>query len=300
MSSPLSATMSLDELTQVVPQPFELPSDHVSPPPKKHPTFLTKLIKVLTQIQKYSSYTFLGFFGLHIASTVVVPGLGINAEKCQDIFEMCRNVYLGPLVEYLAIYAAGGIHLASGICIRVLRLFSSRTRAQPKDFLIKDEYREDIGLGGLGTLLGLGYKRSWISSTFPSFTPLTFSGYVMAVCLGFHWFKMRLAPMLVDGDSSLVTLKYVTHYLHQSPFGKWGAFCNYAMLVLLLWVSFYHIVSGLFKWRRQVRARAKKIAYGVIGTFTSLSVIAILRMNLWPLDTGFMGKQFAKYLFVEA
>lgn len=294
----MNSPMPLDELQQVVPEPFELGADDLVPAPKKKTTFLTNLIKALVKVQKYSSYTFLGFFGLHIASTVVVPGLGIHADRCQDFFEMCRNIYLGPVVEYLAIYAVGGIHLASGICLRILRLFRSKERPHPREIVIKDEYREDIGLGGLGTLLGLGYKRSWISSTFPSFTPLTFSGYVMAACLGFHWFKMKLAPVLVDGDSSLITLNYVTHYLHQSPLGKWGGYFNWAMLMLLLWVSFYHIVSGLFKWRRQVRARAKKIAYVVIGTFTSLSIIAVSRMSLWKLDSGFMGKQFAKYLYV--
>lgn len=295
--------MSLDDLKQVVPEPFELilPSDDGPRPRKKRTLKLFhKAVKMLTQVQKYSAYGFLGFFGLHIASTVVVPGLGIHAEKCQDFFEMARNVYLGPIFEYLVIYGAGGIHLASGIGLRMLRMFSPKyTRAQPKDIVITDDTRDDIGLGGIGTLLGLGYKRSWISSNFPAFTPLTFSGYVMAATLGFHWFKMRLAPMLVDGDSSLITLQYVTHYLHQSFWGRWGAAFNYFMLGLLLWVSFYHIVSGLFKYRRQVSARAKKIAYGVIGTFTALSVVAITRMSLWKLDTGFMGKQFAKYLYFD-
>lgn len=211
---------------------------------------------------------------------------------------MCRNVYLGPVFEVLAIYLTGGIHMLSGLSLRILRgIYSRPARKQPKDIIIKDNHRDDIGLGGLGTLLGLGYKRSWISANFPSFTPLTFSGYVMAATLGFHWFKMRYLPSLVDGDLSLVTLKYVTHYLHQSSWGKYGATLNLLMLGLLSWVSFYHIVSGLFKYRRQVSARAKKIAYGVIGTFTLLSAISIFRMKLWALDTGFMGKKYAQYLF---
>lgn len=298
MTSPISPSMSVDDLKQVIPEPLELPSDSDAASTNKKSSLLTSIIRALTNIQKYSSYTFLGFFGLHIASTVVVPGLGIHADKCQDFFEMCRNVYLGPLVEYLAIYAAGGIHLASGICLRILRLVNARPRVKPSEIVIRDDYRDDIGLGGLGAFVGLGYKQSWISSNFPSLTPLTFSGYVMAVSLGYHWLKMKWGPMVVDGDSSLVTLKYVTHYLHQSSFGTWGRHFNYAMLVLLLWVSFYHIISGLFKWRRQVRARAKRIAYVVIGIFTSLSMVAIMRMSLWKLDTGYLGKRFAQYLFV--
>lgn len=298
MTSPISPSMSLDALKQVIPEPLELPSDSDAPSTKKKSSFLTSIIRALTSIQKYSSYTFLGFFGLHIASTVVVPGLGVHADKCQDFFEMCRNVYLGPLVEYLAIYAAGGIHLASGICLRILRLVNAKPRVKPSEIVIRDDHRDDIGLGGLGAFVGLGYKQSWISSNFPSLTPLTFSGYVTAVSLGYHWFKMKWGPMVVDGDSSLVTLKYVTHYLHQSSFGRWGGYFNYAMLVLLLWVSFYHIISGLFKWRRQDRARAKRIAYVVIGIFTSLGMVAIMRMSLWKLDTGYLGKRFAQYLFV--
>lgn len=290
---------SVDDLTRVIPEPIELdpPAQASVPHEKKRNHSLRTAVRILTQAQKYSAYGFLAFFGLHVASTVVIPGIGIHAERCQEFFEMARNVYLGPIFEYLAIYGTAGIHLASGILLRGIRMATyRRPRAKPRDILITDDNRDDIGLGGLGTLLGLGYKISWISSNFPSFTPLTFSGYVLVAALGFHWLKMRLGPIQVDGDSSLVTLKYVTHYLHQSMWGQWGNAFNYVMLVLLLWVSFYHIVSGLFKYRRQVKPRAKKIAYGVIGVFTTLSVIAISRMSRWGLDTGFMGRQFAKYL----
>lgn len=298
--SPQLPSLSIQDLQQVVPEPLDLmlpSSDPQNPPKRKTSKLVVSIMRALTKAQKYSAYGFLGFFGLHIASTMVAPGLGIRAETCQDFFEMCRNVYLGPLFEYLAIYATGGIHVLSGVALRVFRTVTGKpVRKQPRDIVIRDSNRDDIGLGGLGTLLGLGFKRSWISTTFPAFTPLTFSGYVMAASLGFHWFKMRLLPLLVDGDSSLITLRYVTHYLHQSAWGKWGAAINLVMLGLLLWVSFYHIVSGLFKYRRQVSARAKKIAYGVIGTFTMLSAVAIFRMKLWSLDTGFMGRKYAQYL----
>lgn len=293
--------MSLQDLKQVLPEPLELllPEDlHDSQIPKSKNRFWKSLINVLAQTQKYSAYGFLGFFGIHIASTVVVPGLGINAETSQDFFEMCRNVYLGPVFETTAVFGTVGIHLASGILLRFCRQFNRTRRFERSGIVIKDGARDDIGLGGVGSIFGLGFKKSWISSNFPSLTPLTFSGYVLAGALAYHYAKLRLAPILVDGDSSLVTLKFVTHYLRQSCYGNLGTAINLFMLALLLWVSFYHTISGLFRYRRQFSMRAKKIAYGVIGTMAGLSFVAILRMRQWDLDPGFMGKQFALYLYI--
>lgn len=297
----MSFPTDVSGLTQVVPEPLELPllnpTDANPYNPKKH--VWKRILGKLGQIQKYSAYGFLGFFGLHITSTVFAPGLGVNLNRCQELFEMCRNVYLGPLFEYSAIYATAGVHVAAGIAMRLLRGPGSRKAAGAKsEVIIKDGERDDIGLGGVGSLLGLGYKKSWISTHFPSLTPLTFSGYIMLGALGYHFFKMKLAPMLVDGDSSLITLRYVTHYLRQSYYGPVGQAFNYGMLILLVGLSFYHIVSGLFKYRRQFKIRAKKIAYGIIGTCTVLSLISMARLSRWNLETGFMAKQFALYLHV--
>lgn len=298
--------MSLQELTQVAPEPldFILPdeesSESLASPRPKLPGYLKRILLALGKAQKYSAYGFLAFFGLHLSSSIVAPAIGVPAEKCQEFFEMTRAVYLLPLFEYPIVFGCAGIHVASGFAVRVLRLLMSKQkvrRARESQIIIQDDYRDDIGLGGLGTILGLGFKKSWISANFPSFTPLTFSGYVMALALGFHVYKMRLAPAAIDGDSSLINLNFVTHYLHQSFYGKVGALFNYSMLALLLWVSLYHMVSGLFKYRRQFSLRAKKIAYGVIGFFTGLSLISITRLRLWPLDLGFIGTQFAKYLY---
>lgn len=299
MSSPNNL---VSELAQVVPEPIEIPKEgtpeselfNVTP----DDNVWKRIIKKLRLIQKYSAYGFLGFFGLHVTSTIVAPGIGLSPETCQDLFEMCRNVYLGPIFEYSMIYTTVGLHVGSGIALRCIdtRKYRKTFLQKQKEIIIKDGERDDIGLGGLGTLLGLGFKKSWISTHFPSLTPLTFSGYIMFLSLAFHFFKMRVAPILIDGDSSLITLRYVTHYLKQSHYGTAGKAINYIMLLLLLGVSFYHVVSGLFKYRRQFSLRAKKIAYGVIGTFTALSVVAMARFSRWNLESGFIGKQFMKYL----
>ncbi|PSK39562.1 hypothetical protein C7M61_001359 [Candidozyma pseudohaemuli] len=294
--------MSVEDLTQVVPDPLDeiYPEDEpqfVPEPPKK--TWIHTASSILLNIQKYLAYGFLGFYGLHTASTVIIPGIGISQSACQDVFEMCRNIYMAPLMEPTMVYATGIVHIGAGLALRILRLWAKkRPKKKETDIIIKEENRDDIGLGGIGTIFGLGFKKLWISSTFPSFTPLTFSGYVLTAAVAFHIAKMKLGPVSVDGDSSLVTLSYVTHYLNQLPWGKVGNFVNYGMLALLLWVSFYHTVSGLFKYRRQFSLRAKKIAYGVIAFLTGLSVISMTRLRHWDLEIGFLGKQFAKYLFV--
>ncbi|KAM9928829.1 hypothetical protein OXX59_001589 [Metschnikowia pulcherrima] len=296
--------MSLSNLTQVLPQPLERAFSENSSsnePSKKNRELIKKVLLALQKAQKYSAYGFLAFFGLHVSSVVVAPALGINAGKCQDFFEMTRAIYLSPLFEYPATYITAGVHVMSGFMARLVRSFSSPkklSRAE-RDIVIKDQHRDDIGLGGIGTVLGLGYKKSWISAHFPALTPLTFSGYVMATALGYHLYRMKIGALLVDGDSALINLNFVTHYLHQSFYGKAGAVLNYFMLGLLSWVSFYHTISGLFKYRRQFSLRARKIAYTVIGLFSGLSFIAITRMKRWDLDTGFVGRQFAKYLFAQ-
>ncbi|KAF3988439.1 hypothetical protein FT663_03291 [Candidozyma haemuli var. vulneris] len=296
--------MSVEDLRQVVPDPLDeiYPEDepqYVPEPPKK--TWVHKASSILLNVQKYSAYGFLGFYGLHTASTVIVPGLGISQATCQDIFEMCRNVYMAPLLEPAMVNLTAVLHIGAGLALRLVRMVARRKKAQKRerDIIIKEEDRDDIGLGGIGTIFGLGFKKSWISSNFPSFTPLTFSGYVFTAALAYHYAKMKLGPVAIDGDSSLVTLSYVTHYFQQSHLGQVGCWLNYGMLALVSWVSFYHVVSGLFKYRRQFSLRAKKIAYGVIAFLTGLSVVSMTRMRHWELEVGFLGKQFAKYLFAN-
>lgn len=294
--------MSVEDLRQVDPAPLDhiYPEDEpqVSPePPRK--TWIHKASALLLNIQKYLAYGFLGFYGLHTASTVLIPGIGIGPSTCQDVFEMSRNVYMAPLVEPTMVYATGLIHIGAGLALRILRLWANkRPKRKETSIIIKEEDRDDIGLGGIGTIFGLGFKKLWISTTFPSFTPLTFSGYIFTAAVAYHVAKMKWGPVSVDGDSSLVTLSYVTHYFHQLPWGQLGTLLNYSMLALLLWVSFYHTVSGLFKYRRQFSLRAKKIAYGVIACLTGLSFISMTRLRHWELEVGFLGKQFAKYLYV--
>lgn len=287
--------MSLNDLRTVVPEPVEVIPPN---PPQKH--YLHRIIAFLQKTQKYSAYGFLTFVGLHVSSVVVAPALGIHAGRCQEFFEMTRAVYLSPLFEYPIIFLASGVHLAAGVATRALRGMTPKKRIKRResDILIHDARRDDIGLGGLGTIFGLGFKKSCISSHFPSFTPLQVSGYVMALALGYHVYKMRFAPAMIDGDSSLINLNFVTHYLRQSFYGIRGVVLNNTMLALLSWVSFYHMVSGLFKYRRQFSLRAKKIAYTVISLFTGLSFVAATRMRVWELDTGFIGRQFGKYLYV--
>lgn len=283
-----------EELREITPEPL----NHIDEPatPRKRP-WLRKAASVLLQIQKYLAYGFLAFYGIHVTLTVVLPGLGVLPSVAQDFFEMGRNVYMGPM-EPLFVGIPAVLHLSSGILLRGIRMATQKPRPQREtDIIIRDGNRDDIGLGGLGTVVGLGYKKLWISSRFPGLTPLAVSGYVLAAALAFHYWKMRWLPALVDGDSSLVTLAYVTHYLRGHVVGHVTSAFHAFMLLALLWGSFYHIVSGLFKYRRQLSLAAKKKAYAIIAVLTLLSAISVFRIRSWDLQTGFLAKAFARYLF---
>lgn len=288
------------QLHQVAPLPITEPfPEDTIPVSRKHRNILQSIISVLLKTQKYAAYGFLSFFGLHISSTVVTTGLGINATLSQNYFEMARAIYSRSFFEYIFVYGCGIVHVLSGVIVRMLRFVSflqKKSVTTERDIIINDERTKDIDSEGLWSIFGYGFKKLWIFSTIPSLNPLTFSGYVMATALSYHLWKMKWAPTLVDGDTALINLKYVTHYLSRSVNGTALAALNLSMLALLLWVSFYHIFSGLFKYRRQFSSKAKKIAYGVISVFTTLSLLSIRRLMLWSVETGFIGAQFNKYL----
>lgn len=233
-----------------------------------------------------------------MTSTVILPGLGIPTSTTHECFEMARNVYMGPVTEPLLVAAPAIVHVTCGILLRGIRMATAPAkRPRERDIVIQDESRDDIGLGGLATIVGLGYKKSWISTNFPSLTPLSASGYVLAAAVGYHYFRMKWSPAAIDGDSSLITLAYVTHYLRDPNWLFLGKLFNGGMLLILLWGSFYHIVSGILRYRRLLSMRARKNAYGVIAVLTGLSVISLTRFARWDLHTGFIGRKFASYLF---
>lgn len=265
---------------------------------------LRKIASYLVKIQKYTGYLFTTFLGLHLLSVVISPGLGISMGKSQDLFELGRAVYQQiPGMELLLVTGCSIAHIASGVGVRIIRSYIRNQNGVTNRSLLTNSASgipvagDDIGLGGVTSLIGLGYRKSIISTLIPDLSPLSFSGYILIPVLWYHFLKFRWAPLVHDGDSSLISLQFITQYLNFEEFlPRYQKWWNFLGLTFLVWVGLYHMVSGLWKIRRRFSARDKKLGYIIINGLTLLSVISLLRFKRMELDTGFLGKLFTKYL----
>lgn len=290
-------TDSLADLKEILPVPVEIEIlDHEK---KEKPGF--QWIHGLGKIHRYSAYCFLGFLGIHATSVVLVPVLPIEPGIKQDVFEMARGIYHSlPQVENVVL-GAGISHVVAGMLSRILR---SRTKSQNKRKLqllqqspiITDPTRSDIGLGGITSLLGLGFKKSWISLKIPGLSPLAFSGYILIPFLLVHFTKFRWLPISLDGDLSLINLNYITYYLNHSPI-RGGNVINIFNLIMLVWLTLYHVVSGMLTFNHKYSVNWKRFGYFVINTFSAIGLFAIWKYKANTVDsTGFIATTFKKYL----
>lgn len=288
----------LSHLAEVAPEPLnpsELPELSTQTPHSQNDVWLRKIIRVLTPIQKYSSMGFASFLGLHVTSVAILPGLGVPLAESQQVFEMARALYKwAPLEKFILISV--GIHVFSGIGLRIARTVLGTRRKKRNTFEpIKSPQDDDIGLGGITSLLGLGYRRSWISTQFPGLSPLSFSGYVLLPLIAFHYYKFVMRPLQVDGDAALVNLHYVTYVLKGSAWGPIGNWINTLMLAGLVWVGMYHAVSGVMRYQRWFSAKSRKWGYVVINSAAALAIVSITRLRMLKLDTDYVGRRFLAY-----
>lgn len=290
----------VSQLAQVAPEPLELDeltTKDVSAPSVSNGVdeWLKRLVRILVPVQKISSVGFASFLGIHLTSVVVVPGLGIPLPESQQIFEMARALYQWAPFENI-ILGCAGVHIAAGIGLRLARTILGTRKLKRRGYRpIHRPDDEDIGLGGITSLLGLGYRRSWISTVIPSMSPLAFSGYASIPLVLFHYFKFRLRPVSIDGDSALVNLHYVPFVLKGSAWGTLGNWINVLSLGALVWVVLYHWVSGVMRYQGWFSPASKKWGYFVISTISVLGAISMGRLSRLPLDMDFAGKRFMLY-----
>ena len=292
------------QLSQVKPEPLGT-GDVPSLPHSNSTITLRRILTGLTRVQKYSAYIFGTFLGIHVTSVVVVPCLPsmiVPLTIKQEIFEMARAVYHSiPMFETAVILASSITHVIAGISIRAVRWRINRhrpiTRQKSHDAPV-NEKSDDVGLGGITSLIGLGYRKSIISKLVPGLTPLSFSGYCLFPLLGYHFYKFRYLPYSIDGDSSLINLEYISYYLNVSP-QAWGNLFNFVSIASLVWVTAYHVTSGWLKFNNKYSSKWKKFGYLVINVTSLLGIISIFKFknDFVNLDhVGFIGKSFTNYL----
>ncbi|RYP13882.1 hypothetical protein DL765_006670 [Monosporascus sp. GIB2] len=200
-------------------------------------------IYYLTRIQRYSSYTFTFFAGLHITNTSLIPLIYRSVPRSEPFLVMARELYQTPLTEPLLVGLPVLAHVSSGIALRLVRRHQNRKR-----------YGEHKGsalpLPSISSSSGSNGGRR-IPSPWPSFNNISISGYLFATVFAAHVAMNRVLPLLVEGDSSNVGLQYVAHGFarharaHAPGLLRVQGWAAYAALLSL---GVGHMVWGWAKW----------------------------------------------------
>ncbi|KAI0410662.1 hypothetical protein F5X98DRAFT_87421 [Xylaria grammica] len=187
----------------------------------------------LTRIQRYSSYTFTFFAGLHFTNTSLIPLLYRSVPYSEPFLLMTRELYQTRLTEPLLVGLPVLAHVVSGVGIRLLRRNQNKRR-----------YHGDAGLGFWESKTALSSPTASPSASriWPAVSRIAISGYAYTALLASHVAMNRVLPLVVDGDSSNIGLGYVAHgFARHAP----SAYLAYA---LLLSVGAGHMVWGMARW----------------------------------------------------
>ncbi|ORY67518.1 uncharacterized protein BCR38DRAFT_427315 [Pseudomassariella vexata] len=219
----------------------------------------------LTRIQRYSSYTFTFFAGLHFTSTSLIPLLYQSVPYSEPFLLMARELYQTPLTEPLLVALPVAAHVASGIALRLTRRSQNLTRyggATPGMYALHRSKTSSTSSSKAGS-------RIW-----PLLSYTAASGYFFVVVLASHVGMNRVLPLLAEGDSSNIGLQFVSHAFARHEVIPWIAY------TLLLGVGVGHMVWGWAKWwnvappmnwrrttmDKRLRKRRSRMWWGINGS----------------------------------
>ncbi|KAI1748927.1 hypothetical protein F4782DRAFT_515134 [Xylaria castorea] len=287
---------TLASLMQLDPSPIDTPEKELPPlpedsmefsastmtPPSRTSTSSLGLsssgrgpIFYLTRIQRYSSYTFTFFAGLHLANTSLIPLVYRSVPYSEPFLLMTRELYQTRLTEPLLVGLPVLAHVVSGLTIRLLR------RNQNKKWYHGDAHPGFWASASSKTSLSSSPASHGHSRIWPVFSNIAASGYMFAVLLTSHVAMNRVLPLIMDGDSSNIGLGYVAHgFARHAP----SAYVTYA---LLLSVGVGHMVWGMARWLnlsppanwkkitfdKPTRSRRRRAWWAIQATAVSLAAL---------------------------
>jgi hypothetical protein len=173
---------------------------------------------IVTRIQKYSSYAFTIFGTFHIANTSIIPLLTRSVPDAESYLLLTRPYYQSLPFEPLLVTGAIGLHIASGVALRLFR------RRQQVHRYGAESYNERRSIQWPAL--------SWTSAT----------GYALAPLVIGHAFVNRVVPLLYEGGSANVGLGYVSHGFAKHPIISVIGF------TALVTAGSWHFVSGWSRW----------------------------------------------------
>lgn len=255
-----------ENLTEIDPTPVAIPSespesapveDSSSSNPASPPTSAS-VVRWLQAAQKYSSYTFAGFFAMHVASVIVAPSISIAAGD--STMQFTGAFYQNALTEPWLVYGSLGTHIVAGTALRMCKIYKS-----------KQHYGH------------------YFSAT-SSLSPLARAGYVLTPFVLGHVGISRVLPQWILGDSSLITLEYISHSFADHPIVMW------ACMVPLVVLSLYHVAFGFKRWLQIPINQGKNQTYAGIGVLSILGLASLTRLSLQGPATGWVASQFNRVL----
>lgn len=237
-------------LGQVPPEPVSgtPPDDNNSKPSPKAQTWNT-LIRGLRASQKGSAIAFTAFAGLHLTSTILLPAL-VSVDAGNSAFMAGRTLYQSTLGEPLWVYGSLLVHVASGLILHVRRIYIAKTR-----------------------------HGRWITGLTPTIT----SGLILTVFACAHIFATRLKPVQALGDSSLISLDFISWAL------KDNIWLTGSSLLLMTCVFVDHSVRGIEYW---FHLGLKYYRKAIVGAMVGLAAISLLRLRAAPEASAWLASQY--------
>ena len=176
-----------------------------------------KLSLWLARTQRYSSYAFTSFLSLHFTTTALVPLVTRSVHTADSSLLLARTVYQSqPTLEYLLIPCSLGVHILSGVGLRLRRHYLARKR--------------------YGQAPSFWARQSW--------SPTSVAGWVLVPPLAAHAIVLRIVPLLVEGSSADVGLGYVSHgFAYHSRRLAW--WLNAGFYTGFVTVACFHVVNGM-------------------------------------------------------
>ena len=179
---------------------------------------VTLISPAVSRVQRYSSYAFTVFASFHIANTSIIPLLTRSVHESNRYLLLTRPYYQSALAEPLLVGIPLIAHVSSGIALRFYRRRQALKR------------------------YGAETQRDRKTIPWPPLSGTSALGYALIPLAGFHVWTTRWLPLYVNGESSMISLSYISHSFARHPFTSFAGF------TVLVSVGVWHTTWGWARW----------------------------------------------------
>ncbi|KAJ8102522.1 hypothetical protein POJ06DRAFT_298865 [Lipomyces tetrasporus] len=209
----------------------------------------------LFKVHKYSSYSFTAFLSLHLVTANAMPAL-VGIDAADNAVVLARVLYQMPVVEETLVFGSLAAHLISGAVLRLHKI------------------RRD---------------KRWYSRRL-KMSRISFTGYLLAPLVTAHVVVARVIPLIKEGDSSMISLRYISRGFVRSRLVSWSVY------TAMLGLTVYHVGYGWSRWlriRKYTRVRIAGVTVFALGIW---GLIVVSKANI----AGWLGKKYdAMYEMAE-